>query len=83
MKKIKRILAIVCVAILLGLYIATFVMALLDSSATMIMFKGCVALTLFVPLAAYGYICLHKYAMTRSGRKDYFPDKGSDKERDQ
>ena len=56
MKKIKRILAIVCVAILLGLYIATFVMALLDSSATMIMFKGCVALTLFVPLAAYGYI---------------------------
>lgn len=78
MNRFKRIIAIVCVAFLVGIYIVTFIMALADSSATMFMFKGCVALTLFVPLAAYGFICLHKYAMTRSGRKDYFPDKESD-----
>ena len=74
MKKIKKILAIVCVALLLGMYIVTFIMAIFDSSSTMMMFKGCVALTLFVPIAAYAYICLHKYAMHRSGRKDYYED---------
>ena len=79
MNRFKRILAIVCVAFLVGIYIVTFIMALADSSATMFMFKGCIAMTLFVPLAAYGFICLHKYAMTRSGRKDYYTVEEDDK----
>ena len=78
MKKAKKILAIICVVLLLAMYVVTFIMSILDSSATMYMFKGCVALTIFVPVVAYIYICLHKYAMTRSGRKDYFSDKESD-----
>ena len=68
MKNIKRILAIICIIILLGLYIVTFIMALTDNSATMSMFKGCVACTIFVPVVAYVYICVHRYAMRRSGR---------------
>ena len=52
--------------------IATFIMALTDNSATMFMFKGCVACTIFVPVVAYVYLCLHRYAMGRSGRKDYY-----------
>lgn len=72
MKKAKQILAIICIVILLGLYIATFIMALTDNSATMFMFKGCVACTIFVPVVAYVYLCLHRYAMGRSGRKDYY-----------
>ena len=74
MKKIKKILAIVCVALLLGLYITTFVMSLLGSSATLYMFNGCIICTIFIPLVAYFFICLHKYAMHRSGRKDYYDD---------
>ena len=75
MKKIKRIVAIICIILLLALYVTTFVMALTDSSATMFMFKGCVICTIFIPVVAYGFILLHRYAMTRSGRKDYYSDK--------
>lgn len=74
MKKLKQIIAIICIVILLGMYIVTFIMAVLNNSATMTMFKGCIACTIFVPVVAYIYIGLHKYAMTRSGRKDYYSD---------
>ena len=75
MKKTKKILAIICTLLLLGMYVTTFVMSILDSSATMFMFKGCMICTIFVPVVAYGFILLHRYAMTRSGRKDYYSDK--------
>ena len=75
MKNIKRVVAIICIILLLALYVTTFVMALVDSSATMFMFKGCVILTIFIPVVAYGFILLHRYAMTRSGRRDYYSDK--------
>lgn len=71
MNKLKRIIAIACIVILVGLYIATFITAIIDNSISMTLFKGCVACTIFVPIAAYFYIWLHKYAMKRSGRKDY------------
>ena len=74
MNRFKRIIAIVCVAFLVGIYIVTFIMALADSSATMFMFKGCVICTIFIPVAAYGFMLLHRYAMTRAGRKDYYSD---------
>ncbi len=70
MDKLKRILAVICIVILVGLYVTTFFMALFDSSATMSMFKGCVACTIFVPVAAYIFLCAHRYAMNRSGRRD-------------
>ena len=72
MKKLKQILAIICIVILVGLYVTTFILSILDSSATMAWFKGSIACTIFIPVAAYGFICLHRYAMTRSGRKDYY-----------
>lgn len=77
MKKAKQIIAVVCIIILLGLYVATFILALTDNSATMSMFKGCVACTIFVPVAAYLYLCLHRYAMGRSKRKDYYSPESS------
>ena len=70
MKNIKKILAIICVVLLVAMYVVTFIMSMLDSSATMYMFKGCVALTIFIPVVAYIYICLHRYAMYRSKRSD-------------
>ncbi len=71
MKKLKQIIAVICVVILAGMYVTTFIMAILDNSATMYMFRGCIACTIFVPVAAYLYICLHRYAMKRSKRRDY------------
>ena len=79
MKKTKRVLAIICVLILAGLYVTAFILSIFDNSASMTLFKGCIALTIFIPIVAYIYICLHKYAMTRSGRKDYYsPDSSED-----
>ncbi len=77
MKKLKRILAIICVVILLGMYVATAVMAVLDRSETMAMFKGCLALTIFIPVVSYLYLCLHRYAMYRSKRSDPYSPQGS------
>lgn len=74
MKKVKQIIAIIGIVILVGMYVTTLIMAFCDSTATMSMFKGCIGVTIFVPIAAYVYICLHKYAMNRSGRKDYYSE---------
>ena len=70
MKNIKRVAALICVAVLLLLYVITFILALMDSPHTMTLFKGCFACTIFVPLAAYIFLRLHNYAMWRSKRSD-------------
>ncbi len=70
MKNVKRVLAMICIVVLLAMYVVTFIMAITDSSETMAMFKGCIAVTIFVPVVAYGFICLHRYAMNRSKRSD-------------
>ena len=75
MKKIKKIVSIICVILLLLMIIATLVAAFLDNTEGMWIFKGCLATTIFIPIAAYAFICIHKFAMTRSGRKDYYSDK--------
>lgn len=82
MKKTKQILAIICIVILLGMYLATFILALTDNSSTMAMFKGCVACTIFVPVAAYAGICLHRYAMNRSKRRDGYSSHSSNDHKD-
>lgn len=80
MKKTKQILAILTVIILLGMYVATFILAMTDNPATMSMFRGCIACTIFVPIAAYAGICLHRYAMNRSKRRNDYqsPASGND-----
>ena len=70
MNRIKKILAIICVVLLVGLYVATFILSLFDSPKTTVMFRGCIICTIFVPLVAYVFMCLHRYAMYRSGRRD-------------
>ncbi len=65
MKILKRIFAIILIVVLLGMYITTFVMAFLDSSETKTMFKGCIAMTIFVPVVLYAYVLLHRLAMRR------------------
>lgn len=66
----KKILAIIAVIVLVGIYILTLFMAIFDSSHTMSMFKGCIALTIFVPVVAYCYMAIHKYLVSRSNPQD-------------
>lgn len=52
MKKSKgiRILSIVCIVLLLGMYVATFVAAIMASPYSGGMFLGCLLCTVFVPI---------------------------------
>jgi len=75
MKKAKQILAIIGVILFLAMVIVTLIMAFCDTTENMWIFKGCLAVTIFIPLVSYGYICLHRFAMTRSGRKNYYDSK--------
>lgn len=53
MKKVTRgtrIVALICVALLLGMYVATFIAAFMAKPYSNGMFLGCVLCTVFVPI---------------------------------
>lgn len=51
--KAIRVAAMICVVLLIGLYIATFVAAIMAKPYAMGMFVGCLASTVFVPIALH------------------------------
>ncbi|MCH5266933.1 MAG: hypothetical protein J1E62_01205 [Lachnospiraceae bacterium] len=53
MKQVKRILAIVGVVLIIGMYVVTFLSAIFVKSMTGTLFIASVVLTLFVPLLIY------------------------------
>lgn len=58
MKKMKRILALIGVVLLAGLYLATLVFALIGSPQAYGLFRVCVVLTVIVPVLLYAYMLL-------------------------
>ncbi|MBO5504717.1 MAG: hypothetical protein J5969_09595 [Lachnospiraceae bacterium] len=50
---LQRALAIIAIALLVGMYLLTLVFALLSSPFADRMFRACLGLTIFVPLAAW------------------------------
>lgn len=60
MKKTKRILALIGAVFLILLYLSTLILALVDNSHTMGMFKLAIALTILVPVLIYGYTLIYK-----------------------
>lgn len=82
MKNIKRTISIICVILLVVMVIATLVAAIFDNTPNMWIFKGCLACVIFIPIATYAYICLHKYAMMRSKRKDYYTKESKNDDKD-
>ena len=65
MKNLKRILALLGVLLLLGLYAATFVFALMDSPAAGGWFKASLFCTIVVPAVLYGYYVAVRYLRRR------------------
>ena len=57
----KKIIAIIGIAVLVLLYIATLIAAILDSTATMDFFRASVAVTIIVPAMLYIYIMVYKW----------------------
>lgn len=61
MKKAKRILPLLGALLLLGLYVLTFVTALLDSPQAGDWFKASIACTFFIPVFIYACILVYRW----------------------
>ena len=58
-KKGKRIAALACVVILVGLYIATFIVSLLDFPGSDRLLSGCLFATIGLPILLWIYIWIY------------------------
>lgn len=67
MKKIKRILAFTAAVLLVAMYLATLITALIDSPVSSRLFKASIAATILIPVLLYAYILIARLA---AGRKD-------------
>lgn len=56
----KRILAIIGVVLLVGLYISTLIFAVIGSPLAISMFKASITLTIIVPVLLFGYKLIYK-----------------------
>ena len=74
MKKMKRFLALITVVILVLLYAATLIFALIDSPWAFSKFKACIGMTVILPALLYIYFWIYKVLNknsdddTRSGK---------------
>lgn len=60
MNKIKRILALIGVLILVGIYIVTFISAIFTTPATDALWKASIYCTVAVPVLLYAYMLIYK-----------------------
>ena len=59
-KNARQILAIICIAILLGLYALNLILALIGSEFSTNLLKGTFAITIMLPIIMYGCLVLMK-----------------------
>lgn len=60
MKKVKQILAILCIAFLLLLYGITFYAGITTSPAQPGLFKACIYCTITIPVFLYAYLLIYR-----------------------
>lgn len=73
-KKTKQVLAILAIVILLGLYIATFLFALMDSPNSGRMFQACLFATIGVPLLLWIYMWGYGVLTKKDTMATFFPN---------
>ena len=56
----KQIAAIVCIVLLVGMYVATLIVALLDFPGADRLFQACLVATIGLPILLWIYIWLYK-----------------------
>ena len=60
MNKMKRVLALLAVILLIGLYLCTFIFSLFDSELSQNLFMASVALTIILPVLFYGMMMFYR-----------------------
>ena len=61
MKNIKRILAVIAILILAGLYLTSLMLALFGSADTFRFFVASIAATVIIPILLWIYIAMYKF----------------------
>jgi hypothetical protein len=64
--KFKRFIAIFLIAVLAGLYLATFISAIFTSAATPGLFKASLLATFVIPVYMYVYLMIYKHQKKRA-----------------
>ena len=65
MKNIKRILSVLVVILLAGMYIASFIFALIDSPDAFECLKISIGLTILIPVLLWIYLAMFRYIKQR------------------
>lgn len=60
-KKVKQVLALIGIVLLVGLYIMTFIFAVLDFNGAANWFKISLYSTIVVPVLLYAYLLIYKH----------------------
>lgn len=60
-KKLKQVLAIIGIVFLVGLYVMTFIFALLSSPNAANLFKASLYATVIIPVLLYAYMLIYNY----------------------
>ena len=66
MKKLKRILAWTAIILLVGMYVITLILAIVDSSAAGVMFKASFACSFLITIMLYAYMLVYKWTKDRN-----------------
>lgn len=61
MKNTKRVLSILGILILAGLYLASLILAITGSEHTFDLFVASVAATVIIPILLWGYIIIYRF----------------------
>lgn len=72
-KKLRQISAIIAIIILVGLYIATFIFAIIDSPYSGRMFQACLFATIAVPILLWVWIWLYGAITGKNNMAAIFP----------
>ena len=82
MKKVKRIIALIGVIILVGMYLITFILGLTASPATTNMLMAAIVCTVIIPCLLYGMTLLAKVlgSHENSFREEFEDEEASDEE---
>ncbi|HIY60095.1 MAG TPA: PucC family protein [Candidatus Eisenbergiella pullistercoris] len=66
----KQIAAIVCIVLLVGMYVATLIVALLDFSGADRLFQACLVATIGLPILLWIYIWLYQQVKKRKEEQE-------------
>ena len=71
MNKMKRILALIGAILLIGLYLSTFIFAMIDSELANTLLMVSVSLTIILPILFYGMILMYKLLNQKNNDTDF------------